>query len=139
MTGQSLAMAKNVLGVDPYTNEGCAAILLLAFLTDSYHIPELPSSIIVKKVIPAITAELSDVAKPDDAPPLLILLDKAFALTPDGVAINMMDLSEVDPTQLGAVVESPITSDVINIRAIIERVIVPSLAVREVQAAVAAQ
>jgi hypothetical protein len=138
MTAQSLNLARNVLGVEPYSTEGCAAILLYSFLVDSYHIPELPGSIIVKHMLHAV-AQAVDVVS--EEPVMLIILDKAFAIIPGETvqAVNLLDLSIVDPTKLDDVVANPITSDVISVSAILSRIILPALVEREDPAAGAAQ
>lgn len=135
---RGIKLAKNVLRVDPYTEVGCLTILTYAFLVDSYHIPELASSVIVG----ASAAAIRDVAgKTKDTPIALIIIDKAFAVIPSEpvVGINLVDMSELSEEQLGTVASAPITSDVINISEILNRIITPVLSAPEAEAAEAAQ
>lgn len=136
---QSVALAKNILRVDPYSVEGCLTILVYAFLVDSYHIPELASSVIVGHLKDVIT-QMADVAVHED-PVALVIVDKALVVVPvePVVAINLMDLSEIEADKLAAIVANPVTSDVINLTAILNRIITPVLSAREDQAAEAAQ
>jgi hypothetical protein len=135
---RSINLAKNVLRVDPYSQVGCITILLYAFLVDSYHIPELSSSVIVGACAKAI----SDIKRGlDVTPAVLILIDKAFAIIPSEpvTGINMVDMSEITEEQLAKIAAAPITSDVINISEIYNRIIFPVLSEPEEPAAEAAQ
>lgn len=136
---QSVALAKNILRVDPYSAEGCLTILVYAFLVDSYHIPELASSVIVGRLKDVIR-QMTDVVAHED-PVALVIVDKAFVVLPiePVVGVNLMDLSEVDSETLVPAVSNPVTSDVINLTAILNRIILPVLSAHEGQAAEAAQ
>jgi hypothetical protein len=133
LNAQTLNLVKNILKVDPYTESGCAAILVYAFLVDSYHIPELVSSHIVTAIKDVIT---SRAFATEGDPVAIVMLDKAFAVLPTEPvsALNMIDLSLLTEEELVQVVSKPITSDVIDISAVVQRVILPVLQAREAAA-----
>lgn len=137
LNAQSLNLVKNILKVDPYSEAGCAAILTYAFLVDSYHIPELVSSNIVLAIKDVITNKAFE---DEGSPVAVVLLDKAFAVLPTEpvTALNMIDLSTLTEEELLKVISKPITSDVIDISAIVQRVIMPVLQAPEAEAEKAA-
>ena len=117
------------IGVAPETLPGCLAILLNHTLTQSYGVPEVTSQFICKKASPSIV-KLSG-SQDDNLFVSVSIIDKAFCVINTASDVDecfaLEDLSDIDIKDLIQAIGIGITTDIINLKAILVKIILPYL------------
>jgi len=117
------------IGVAPDTLPGCLALLLNHTLTQSYGVPEVTAQFICKKAGPSIAnlAASSD----DNSFVSVSLIDKAFCVVNTNNTVDtcfaLEDLEEIDIKDLIQAIGIGITTDIINLKAVLVKIILPYL------------